>query len=255
MRRREKFVIASILLSLGLLLLQYIALEWRYVGVAVLTLLSYAVSAWALSDDLQRHEWLTIVPFPAFYTGAVSLFYFLLPSHFLSKVAILLLFGVGMYGLYLTSNIFSVAKGRTIQLLHAAHAIGLLLTLLTSLLATNTVFSLRLPWWVNGIAAAVIHGPLILMSLWSVELEDKVSSVIWVLTGLLTLLVVELAILLSFLPMSVWNIALFIMTFLYIGLGLLQSYVRERLFANTLNEYSLVAGFACLVFFLLFPGK
>jgi len=151
MRRREKFVIASALLSLGLLVVQYIPLDFRYIAVAVFALISYLASAWALSDDLQKYEWLTIVPFPSMYAAAVGFFYFLLPAGIVSKIFVLALFGLGMYALFLTSNIYSVAKGRTIQLLHAAHAVGLLFTLLTSLLFTNTIFSLRLPFYLTSL--------------------------------------------------------------------------------------------------------
>jgi hypothetical protein len=255
MRRREKFVIAALLLSFGLLAVQYVTLEFRYLAVAVLMVVSYLVSAWALAEDLQKHEWLTIVPFPALYTGAVSLFYFLLPANFWSRAAILTLFCVGVYALYLTANIFSVAKGRTIQLVHAAHAIGLLFTLLTSLLITNTLFSLRLPFFVNGLVIGLVHFPLIMMSLWSVELENRISREVLGYTVLLTLILVEVGIIFSFIPFSVWNAALFIMTFSYIGLGILHNHLRERLFKSAITEYSWVAGLVGVVFWLIFPWK
>ncbi len=255
MRRREKFVIASALLSLGLFVVQYIPLEFRYLAVAVFGVLTYLVSAWALADDLQKLEWLTIVPFPSLYAIGVGLFYFLLPTSILSKVFVLVLFGIGMYALFLTSNIFSVAKERTIQLLHAAHAIGLLFTLLTSLLFTNTIFSLKLPFFLIGLGIGLVHFPLILMSLWSIGLEKVVRREIVGLAGLLTLLLIETGITLSFYPFSVWNNALFIMTFLYLGLGILHNFLRGRLFSKTMNEYSLVAGFVCVVFAILFPLK
>ncbi len=255
MRRREKFVITSALLTLGFLGIQYISLDFKYWAVAGLFIASYFISAWSLFDDLQAHEWLTVVPFPALYAAAVGLFYFLLPANFLSKVIILILFAGGVYALLLTANIFSVAKGRTIQLLHAAHAIGLLFTLLTSLLFTNTIFSFRLPFYLNGLLVGLTHFPLILMSLWSVELENYLSGEIWGLTGLLTLLMIELAMILSLYPFSVWNLALFLMAFLYVGLGILHNYLKERLFKNTLREYSLVLIFIVIMFFVLFPYK
>ncbi len=255
MRRREKFVIASIILSLGLLAMQYVSLEYRYWAVAIFSLITYPISAWVLSDDLQRHELLTIVPMPVFYAASVGLFYFLLPSHVLSKILILVLFGVGTYALYLTSNIYSVAKGRSIQLLHAAHAIGLWFTLLTSLLFLNTVYSLKLPFWLNGVLVGLSHFPLVFISLWSITLEPKIRPEIWQLTALLTLLLVEVGMILSFFPFTVWHMALFIMAFLYMGLGLLHNYMRGRLFQSTINEFSLVAIFVIVVFILLFPGK
>jgi len=180
MRRREKFVIASVLLSLGLLGVQYVSLEARYWAIGLFLIVSYFTSAWALADDLQTHEWLTVVPFPALYAGSVSWFYFLLPEGITSKFVLLAVFGVGMYALFLTSNIYSVAKGRTIQLLHAAHAIVFVcFTLVTSLLFTNTIFGLRLPFYLNGLFSGLVHFPLILMSLWSVSLEDHISGEIF----------------------------------------------------------------------------
>lgn len=255
MRRREKFVITSVLLSLGLLGVQYVSLESRLWGVLLLGVVSYFLSAWALSDDLQSHEWLTVVPFPALYAVAVSWFYFLLPANVLSKFILLVVFGVGMYALFLTANIYSVAKGRTIQLLHAAHAIGLLFTLLTSLLFTNTIFSLKLPFYLNGLLVGTVHFPLILMSLWSVDLESYVQRQIWILSGMLTLFLIELSIILSFYPFSVWNTALFVMAFAYISLGILHNFLKDRLFDRTLREYSLVAVFVLLMFMVLFPYK
>jgi hypothetical protein len=255
MRRREKFVLSAILLSLGLLSVQYVSLDWRYVGVVIFTILSFFVSAWALSDDLQRFEWVTIIPLPALYAGAVGAFYFLLPESLLSRFFNLALFGFGMYALYLTSNIYSVAKGRTIQLLHAAHAIGMLFTLVTSLLFLNTIFSHHLAFYWNALLVGVLHFPLIFLFLWSVKLEPKIDREILRLSSLLTLFLVELAVVFSFYPFSVWNIALFLMAFLYIGLGILQSHLQDRLFRNTLTEYSIVAGFICVVFFWLLPWK
>lgn len=255
MRRREKFVITSIVLSIGLLAVQYVSLDWRYWAVAGLVFVSYLLSAWALADDLQKHEWLTVVPFPALYAGAVGLFYFLLPENVLSRFFILGLFGVGMYALLLTANIYSVAKGRTIQLLHAAHAVGLLFTLLTSLLLTNTIFSLRLPFYANAMMVGVSHFLISLMSLWSVELESRVTKRVLTLSLVMGLLLAEVALVLSFYPFSVWNISLFVMALLYVGLGILHNFIRGRLFENTLQEYSLVAFFILIMFVILFPFK
>ena len=255
MRRREKFVIAAFFLSLCLLVVQYISLEWRYLSVGVFVCFTYLVSNWVLSDDLQSHERITIVPFSALYAGAVGLFYFLLPSHFFSRILILVMFGIGMYALFLTSNIYSVAKGRTIQLLHAAHAIGLLFTLLTSLLFANSLFSLKLPFYWNAVGTAVTHFPLIMMSLWSVKLESKIKREVWSLTTLLTVVLVEVTILLSLMPQTVWYQALFVMSFLYLGISVLRSYLDERLFRSAVTEYSLVAVFVLLLYILVFPTK
>jgi hypothetical protein len=255
MRRREKFVIATIFLSLALFAIQYISLEWRYLAIAGLVSLVYAVSSWVLSDDLQFHERLTIVPLPAMYAGAVALFYFLLPGNLLSQLTIIILFAIGLYALYLTGNIYSVAKARTIQLLYAAHAVGLFFTLFTSLLLTNTVFSLNLPFWGNGLLVAAIQFPLVFMSLWSVNLEDFIAVDLIYYSFLVMVFLAEFAMLISFLPLPVWTASLFISGLMYLIIGLLQALLRGRLFKNTLREYTLAAIFLGILFLISFPLK
>ncbi len=255
MRRREKFVLASVLLSLGLLATQYVPAEWRYVSIGVLFIVTMLLSAWSLFEDLQLHEWLTIVPFPAFYAVAVALFYFLLPELFLSRLIVLILFGVGMYALLLTANIFSVAKGRTIQLLYAAHAVGLFFTMLTSILLSNVIWSLKLDFYFNAALIFAVHWPLIMMSLWSVELEQGIKRDIVLYSSLVGLVLAELAAFFSFLPMQVWHKSLFIMSVLYIALSVLHNFIKGRLFRNTINEYILVAVLMLVLFVLMFPLK
>jgi hypothetical protein len=255
MRRREKFVITSAFLSFGLLAVQYVPLEWRYIAVGLFTLLTYGLSGWALSNDLQRHELATILPLPSYYSLAVSLFYFLLPETWVSRLVLIGLFAVGMYALLLTANIFSVAKGRTIQLIHAAHAVGMLFTLLISLLLSNTLYSLHLPFYVGAALVALIHAPLILISVWSVQLEPRVSRQLVVLSVLFTIILLEVSLVLSFFPFSVWDLALFTMSFLYLGLGVLHNFLRGRLFQQAIREYVLVALLVTVLFLVRMPGK
>ncbi|MDA1079765.1 MAG: hypothetical protein O2840_03730 [bacterium] len=255
MRRREKFVLSAIILSFGLLGLQYVSLEYRYYAVAALGLISYGIFSWALSEDLQRIELLLLVPVPALFTTAVGLFYFLLPSDILSKIALLSIFGIGVYANLLTANIYSVAKGRTIQLLHAAHAIGLFLTLITSLLMTNTIFSLNLPIYAVGGLVAVSHFPLILSALWVVQLTPKIEGSTVQSSLLLVFLLAQFAVVLTFLPYSVWYTSLFLMSALYLGVSVLRSYLIERLFSRALVEYTLVFIFVAGLFVLNFPLK
>ena len=255
MRRREKFVIVSFILSVLLLTVQYVPLDFRYLAVAMFGVITYLLSAWALSEDLQTFEWWTILPFPSVYAIAVALFYFLLPDNLLSRIAMFAIFGVGMYAVFLACNIFSVAKGRTIQLLHAARAIGLLFTLITSTLLLNTIFSLRLPWYLNGGLVMISHLPLILSALWSIQLEQAVPRPIMRIALLFSLILGELAIVFSLIPMTIWNSSLFAMAFLYLGIGVIQNFLQGRLFRNITIEYALVGGLTLFIFFILFPLK
>lgn len=255
MRRREKFIICAILLSLGLLGVQYVSLQFRFLAVFIFFALSYIVSAWALYDDLHGIEWLTIIPFPATYALSVSLFYFLLPSSLLSRIFILGLFGVGMYALYLTSNIYSVAKARTIQLLRAAHTIGFLFTLLTSVLLANTIFSFHFHFWINGALLFLAHLPLFFMTLWSVELETVISKKLLHLTVVYSLLVGQLGMIVSFFPIGIWTASLIATSLVYVLIGLSHSHLQGKLFHNTIREYIIFTGFIFLAFIMLIEWK
>ncbi len=255
MRRREKFVISTTFLMLLFFALQHVSLDWRYWGIIAFSFVTYFTASWALSDDLQFHERLTIIPLPTLYTAAVSLFYFLLPGNIISRSLILFLYGIGMYALFLTCNIFSVAKGRTIQLLYAAHAVGFLLTLLTSLLFNNIIFSLRLPFWSNGLLIGVAHFSLIFTSLWSVNLEDFIAKDLLTYSVIISLFLMEFSMLLSLIPVTAWSAALFVTGLLYLILGILHSFLRGRLFKNTVTEYSLMGILLAVLFLVFFPFK
>ncbi len=255
MRRREKFVILSVLLSVVLFLVQSAPFDIRWLALLCLTLLSYIGTALVLRVDLNKHELITVVPMPAMYALATGWFYFLLPGHLISRVILLILFGVGMYALLLTGNIYAVAKAKTIQLLYAAHAIGQLFTLLTVFLFASTIFSLRWPFYITTAVFGLILLPLVLMSMWSVRLQPRLERNEVILSLIIVLVMIELTIALCFLPLPGWYSALFLMSTLYIGVGVGHNALRGRLFHRTLREYSLLAVMLIGLFIWVFPGK
>ena len=255
MTKRRKFIIGALLLSIGLMALQFIPLEYRFVGVFAFFLVTYLVSAWVLFDDLKGIEWVTILSLPSLYAVAMSLFYFLLPSNTISRLIILTLFGIGLYAIYLTENIYSVAAIRTIQLLRAAHAVGFLMSVLVLVLLYNTIYSLRWPFWANGLLVAVVSFPILLQGLWSVKLESRISKEVVVMSVGTTVLLLELAVILSFLPVTVWVASLFLATVAYVVLGLLQHALDERLFSRTLYEYVGVGIFVLVATLLVTSWK
>lgn len=177
---------------------------------------------------------------PPLYTAGVGLFYFLLPVGWLTRLPVALFYALGMYSLLLTENIFSVAAIRTIQLLRAAHAVGFLLTLVTSFFLYDTILSFRLPFWMNFLLVYLATFPLMLQGYWSVKLEEQLSKKILLYAGLLGFGVAEVALFLSFWPVTVTVGSLFLTTMLYVLLGLFQHHIDERLFIRTAYEYIFV---------------
>ena len=232
-----------------------VPVEWRYLAILGFGALTYFISALVLKEDLQAREWLLILPFPTLYSLTIAAFYFLLPDNFWSLVFILGLFVLGAYSIFLTSNIFSVAKERNIQLLNAAQATALFFAIIISLLGSQTIFSLNLPFYFNFLAIFLLHFPLSLTISWSVNLEEKISLTLWQLSFFSALIMAEFALVFSFLPMNNWNIALLLMSVFYLILGIIQTYLREKLFRQVINEYLFLTGFIILIFLLFFPGK
>lgn len=255
MRKRERFILSSILLSLGLIATQLLNIEMRPVAIILFFISTYFISAWTLSKNLNGIEWFTIVPFPAFYALSVSLFYFLLPTHILSRLAIITLFGVGMYALYLTSNIYSIGKLKTIQLLRAAHAVGYLFLLLMALFMFNFILSLGLAPYFNGPLIAVSIFIPLLCAIWSINLHPTLTKRVLFTSIFFSLLLGELGIAISLFPVSLWPASLFLVSILYVGFGIVQNYAVERLFARTLQEYIWLAAFVSLSFLLLVSWK
>ncbi len=238
MSKRKRFVFVSLLLSLGLLGTQFVRVDYRYQAIVLLGGISYAFCAWSLAEDLHGVEWLTALILPVVYPVSVGLFYFLLPERLMTRLLILGVFGVGMYALLLTENIFTVAAIRTIQLLRAANAVGFLLTLVTAFFLFDTVWSFRLPFYANAILVGVASFPLFLQGRWSVELtEGRIEQRALLYSFYLALGMGELALALSFWPVTVPVGSLFLVTMVYVGLGISQYHFMGRLFRKTLYEY------------------
>ncbi len=226
-------------------------IDARYQAIGLLAGVAYGLSVWAMWEDLKGIEWLTVLILPVFYPVSVALFYFLLPERILTRLMIMALFGIGMYALLLTENIFNVAAMRTIQLLRAAHAVGFLLTLLVAFFLWDTIFSFRLmPWW-NSILVFISSLPLALQAIWSVNLEPTISREVKINSVGLSWCLAILALVISLWPVTITVGSLFLVSGLYVGLGLIQHRLSGRLFQKTINEYLWVGAAVLLITFWL----
>lgn len=235
--KRQKFIITSILLSVGLLAIELIDISWRYQAIGVLAILTYFLSAWSLKEGLSGVEWLTVLVLPTLFTASVGLFYFLISASWLTRLPVIVLYGLGVYALLLTENIFSVAAIRTIQLLRSAQAVGFLLTIITAFFLYDTVLAFRFDPWLNFLLIVVVSLPLLIQGLWYTNLEERITKRVWLYSLVLSLVLGEIALVLSFWPVTVAVGSLGVSTGLYLVLGLTQHQLSERLFKRTINEY------------------
>ena len=240
MRKRQKFVISSVVITLGILLAQAAPLEWRYVLIFLLCGISYLLSAWSLSEGLGGVEWLTVLLPQAVFTGAVGWFFILLPEVWLARIVLATLFAIGHYALLLSGNIFSVAAIRTIALLRAAQTVSLVMTLLSGFLLFDTIVSFRFPIFGSSILVLFASLLLSITALWTVEVGETLNIKIVLYSLVIALLMSMLSISISFWPTTISTSSLFLTSMLYCFLGLSSHHFSQRLFKNTVWEYVIV---------------
>lgn len=248
--KREKFAIIAFILTIGLVATQMVAFEDRLKMVGLLFLLTYLLSAWGLYSDLTSIEWFTLLILPSFFTTAVALFYFLLPIRWITRLPTAAFYGIGIYALLLIGNIYNVAVERSIQLVRAANAIGLLLSVVTVFLTLNTIFALRLYGFVNFLLIFLFLLPLIYQQLWVVTLENRVSWRLFIFTSGVALSVAEVALVISFWPVKTVIASLFLATIYYCFVGITQQYLVERLFRATFRNFFISAIFVSIILVL-----
>lgn len=238
--KRQRFIIAVLVLSTGLFFSEY---QFGKNGVFLVFLLAFLAPILLFISnykDIKENfsPYLFILPF--FYSLSFGLFYFLVPARFLTRMLITSLYALGLYSLFLSQNIFTVASIRTIALLSGARIVSLVITLVSYFFLANIVFSLRLSLLPSAFLISSFSFFLVLQSLWTITLENRFKPYfLWTLG--LTLCLFEMSLILWFWPASSTVIALFLAGFFYTIVGLSQAWLDKRLFRGVMWEYIWVA--------------
>lgn len=250
--KRQKIIIASVLVTLGLIVSTQTAsfLYAKFRLVFVLGIIGYLLSLWALWEGITKSKALVLLILPTLYTISVTSFYFLLPIRWLTRLPVAILFAISFYTLLLSQNVFNVASLRTIPLYRAASTSSFLFTIITAFFLYNVIFALNLPFYWNGGVVFILSFLLIIQVLWSIKME-KVTGKIITYSLILSLLIGEGAVALSFWPVAptVWSLSL--STYLYVLLGIVNDYLRERLNKKHIWEYIVVVIVVLLFSFLV----
>ena len=250
MSKRQKFVLVSVVLSIFMFIVAVSDFYDQNILVLILGLISFFLCFWSLRESLlTKAAYLSLI-LPVSFTLGVGFFYFLLPEQWLIRLPIITLYGVGVYALLLTANIYTVASIRTIALARAAQAVGYVLTLFTLFLLYDTILSFRLYPWSNAILVVLVSLPLYLQGIWSSEVSETVPRKYIYYSIILSLVVGEITLGLSLWPVTVTVGSLFLTTMGYILLGISQQELTGRLFRQTIWEYLAVGGAVFITMFL-----
>lgn len=239
--KRQKLLLMSFLLTIVLVATQTVSVSLRYQVMGFLGVATILLASFTLWGELSGVKYFLLLLLPVYFVMGASLFYFLLPVRWLTRLPFALMFAVSVYLLMLTSNIYNVASIRTIALLRAAHAVGLLFSLVATFFLTNVLFSLHLPPYIITPGVVLVCMPLYLVGLWSFELEDFVSRKVFLFASVFTLFTAELSAVISFWPVAPINGALVVVTIMYVLLGLGQFVFGEKLKDRVMWEHLGVA--------------
>ena len=247
--KRQKIIIASTLLTIGLLSTQLVDFNLRFKFIAGLSILAYILSLWALWEGLNKTKSIILMILPTFFVLAVSTAYFLLPVRWLTRLPVILTFGLTFYLLLLAQNVFNVASIRTIPLYRAASTASFLFTLLSAFFVYNVIYAFKLLSIWNGLSVTLVSFLLILQVLWSLDMEDRLSLSKVIQSAILSLILGEFALAFSFWPINniIWSLSL--SSAMYVLLGLTTQELRGKATSRVVWEY---LGIGALVFVVAF---
>ena len=139
--------------------------------------------------------------------------------------------------MFLVENVFLVAIGaRTPPLYRAAYTVGLILLILTSFFLFNSLFSFKLIYWLNMLFVFLISVIIFLYVYFSVTIElldDGKNKNVWYYVSVPSLLMAEIALVLSFWPVGIFKGSIYLVMIVYVLSGLMHAEIRDRLFKKT----------------------
>lgn len=248
--KRQKIIISTVILTIGLLSTQLVDFNLRFKFIAGLSFLSGILFLWSLWEGLNFTKAVVLLILPVFFTAAVSSFYFLLPVRWLTRLPVAFSFGLMFYLLLLAQNVFNVAAIRTIPLYRAASTAAFLFTLLSAFFIFNVIYAFNLLFLWNGVAILAVSFPLIMQSIWIINMEDFVSAAVFIQSFVLSFILAQLALSFSFWPMptTIWSLSL--SSSMYVLLGLTTQFLRGQGNRRVVWEYLTIGAIVLVVGFL-----
>ena len=205
----------------------------------------------SIKDDIKDTFHYPIFILPFFFTLSFVLFYPLLPARLLTRLITTFFYAFGLYSLFLTQNIFAISVLRTINLMRSARIVSFVLTIIALFFLCNVIFSLRLPVYILPFIIFIISILLNFQTLWIYSLDKKFIPEALFLSGLISVAIAQLSIVLNLWPINAAIYSIFITGIFYAYSGLTHAWVEKRLFKGVLWEYIWV-GFLAVIILMFF---
>lgn len=248
--KRKRFIASTVVLSGVLVVGTFISFSDILFFLPVLLLLVYIATYFSIFEGIAGAEWLLLFLVPVYFTVAFYSFYYFLPQRWLTRLPFGVLYGVSIYAILLSQNIFNVGVEKSIQLARAAFSVNYLFLTISLYLALSIVASLRLGFLYNAVLFAVLAFPVTLHFLWSVSPAEHVEKLHIKFAFFISLIVGEIGLFFSFMPINPPVFALVGMSVFYCLCGIFQAFVGDRLFRDRIREYVFVFSFILILVFL-----
>lgn len=244
--KRQKFVISTIILSIGLFSSEYLFSGYGVLFAGILAVATDLLLIISLGDDLTNNFSFQPLVLPFLWSISFGFFYFLAPARLLTRIILTTIYAVGLYSVFLSENIFVVASIRTIQLLSSARIVTFVISLVAYFFISNTIFSFRISVVPTLLLFAFFTFLFLFHAVWTYTLSKSIKEdFLW--NSIITLCLTEVAGILWFWPTPTTVFAIFMTAIFYICTGLVHVWLDKRLFKGVLWEYVWVAVVAIFV--------
>lgn len=242
--KRQRFIISTMLLTILYAVSTLFSFEEIYIFVPLIVIAVYICTAFAILEGLTKQEWLMLFIHPIYFSVVWYLFYFFVPQRWLTRLPFLAIYIVFTYAILLSQNIFNVGVSKSLQLFRAAFSVNYLFLTIGAFLSTSLIISLRLNFLFNAILIFAAMYPLVLHMLWSVEPKEYISKQVLLYSCLISTIIAEAGLILSFVPINQSIYALVLTSLFYSLTGTFHVHLQGALFKERIREFIFVSIFA-----------
>lgn len=218
--------------------------------VPLLFAVSFLLTYFALLEDIEKMDWFGLFFTPVSLTIFFYLFFFLFPGRWLTRIPFIIVYSISLYAVLLSSNIFNVGVEKNLQLYRAAFSVNFFYLTFISFIIFNVLFSFKGLFLINMFVVGVVVFLLSLHLFWTIKLDKMLSSAIVNYSLFVGIVLIELAMLISFIPLRSTIASLFLTASFYSLGGVVYNYIEQKLFKETVREYVFVWSFVLIIMIL-----
>ncbi|MFA6006002.1 MAG: hypothetical protein WC775_06010 [Patescibacteria group bacterium] len=218
--------------------------------IPLMGILVYIATYVALLEDVEHIEFITLFVLPVYFVMVFLLFFYLLPTRWLTRIPYMLVLSIVLYAILLCENIFNVGVEKSLPLYRAAYSVANFMTLLVLFFMFTVIFSFRLHFLLNAFFGGVFAWPLVFQGIWIASpkavLEERVYKFATIVSVMLSLAIL----ILNFMPIAPSVFAIFTVSIAYALLGIVQETVQDTVFHERIRGYIVVLAVMTVLVFL-----